>query len=41
MEEAFIVNDVAKNIPRINTTLEDQNAEHQSTMIIIEGMILD
>ena len=39
LREATIVNDVAINIPRISVALEDRQAEHQSTMVKIEGLI--
>ena len=41
LEEASMVNDVARNIPIINATLEDRKADHQSTMLEVEGKILN
>ena len=40
MQEASIVGDVARNIPRINAALEDQQADYQPTMIELEGKLL-
>jgi len=39
MQEASIVGEVARSIPRINTTLDDHQAEFQPIMIECEGMI--
>jgi len=39
IHEATTVYDIARNIPRISAALEDRQAEHQSTMIEIEGII--
>lgn len=36
-----MVNDVARNIPRISAALEHRQVKHQSTMIDIEGTILN
>lgn len=41
IHELTTINDVFRNIPRINTTLEDKHAKHQSTTIEIEGTILN
>ena len=32
---------MARNIPKISVNLEDHQAEHQSTMVEVEGMIVD
>jgi len=37
--EASIVGDVARTIPRIYVALDNRQADHQSTMIEIEGKI--
>ena len=37
VHEASTVNEIARNIPRINATLEDRHADHQSTMLEVEG----
>ena len=39
--EATIVNDIARNIPTISAALENQQAEHQPTMVEMEGKIDD
>ena len=36
-----MVNDVAKNIPIINVALEDRKVDHRSTMLEVEGKILN
>ena len=41
LREVTIVNDVARNIPKISVVMEDCQAEHQSTMVEVEGMIVD
>ena len=41
LQEASTVNDVVRNIPRINVTLEDRQENHQYTMLEVEGKILD
>ena len=33
--------DIPRNIPRINATLENRQAYHQTSMVEIEGMIKD
>ena len=40
LQEASIVGDVARNIPRINAALEDREADYQLTMIELEGKLL-
>ena len=39
LQEASTVNDIAKNIPRINVALENRQTDHQSTMLEVEGKI--
>ena len=39
--EATTVNDIARNIPTISAALENQQAEHQPTMVEMEGKISD
>ena len=39
--EATIVNDIARNIPTISAALENRQAEHQATMVEVEGKISD
>ena len=39
VNEASTVIDMARNIPRINVALEDRQADHQSTMLEVEGKI--
>ena len=41
VHEATTVNDVARNIPKINVALEDIHAEHQYTISEVEGTILN
>ena len=41
LRDATIVNDVSRSIPRISDALEDRQDEHQSTMVDIEGMIVE
>ena len=41
LQEASTVNDLARNIPRINAALEDRQPDHQSTMLEVEGKILN
>ena len=41
LQESSTVNDIARNIPRINGALEDQQENHQSTMLEVEGKILN
>ena len=39
--EATTVNDIARNIPIISAALENRQAEHQATMVEMEGKISD
>ena len=39
--EATTVNDIARNIPTVNAALENRQAEHQATMVEMEGNISD
>ena len=39
--EATTVNDIARNIPTISAALENSQAEHQATMVEMEGKIAD
>ena len=39
--EATTVNDIARNIPTISAALENWQAEHQATMVEMEGNISD
>ena len=39
LHEDSNVNEIARNIPRINSTLEDRQADHLSTMLEVEGKI--
>ena len=41
LQVASIVNDTAQNIPRINVALEDRQTDHQSTVLEVEGKILN
>ena len=41
MQEDSTVNDIAMNILRINVSLEDRQGDHQSTMLEVEGKILN
>jgi predicted aspartyl protease len=41
IQEATIVEDMGRNIPRIYAVLEDHEAEHQSHMIEMEGKIIN
>ena len=40
IQEATTIDDVGKNVSRIYASLDNQQAEHQSSMIEIEGMIV-
>ena len=40
MQEASTVGDVARNIPRINATLEDLQVDYQPMMIELEGKLI-
>jgi len=39
MQEAFMVGEVTRSMPRINVALDDHQAEYWPTMIECEGMI--
>ena len=39
--EAATLNDIARNIPTISAALENRQAEHQATMVEMEGNISD
>ena len=39
--EATTVNDIARSIPTISAALENRQAEHQATMVEMEGKISD
>ena len=39
--ESTTINDIVRNIPTISATLENQQAEHQATMVEMEGKIAD
>ena len=41
LQEASTVNDIARNIPIVNVSLEYQQVEHQSTMLEVEGKVLN
>ena len=41
LQEASSVNDITMNIPIINASLEYRQVDHQSTMLEIEGKILN
>ena len=41
LQEASTMNDIAKNIPIVNVSLEYQQADHQSTMLKVEGKVLN
>ena len=41
LQEASTVNDIGKNIPIVNISLEYLHAEHQSTMLEVEGKFLN
>jgi hypothetical protein len=41
IQEDTTIEDMGKNIPRIYATLEDQQVEHQSHMIEVEGKIIN
>ena len=40
-QETSTVNDIARNIPKINVALENWQADHRSTMLEVEGKILN
>ena len=39
LQESSMVHDMARNIPIINTALENRQVDHQSTMLEEEGKI--
>jgi hypothetical protein len=39
IQEATIVNDVARSIPQIYATLDNRQDDHQASMVDMEGMI--
>ena len=39
--EATTVNDIARNIPTISAAVENRQAEHQATIVEMEGKIVD
>ena len=39
VQDSSTVNDIARSIPRINASLEDRQAEHQSTMLEVKAKI--
>lgn len=41
IHEASTMGDVARNVPRINATLEDHQEDYQSSMVELEGKISD
>ena len=41
LQEASIVNDITNNIPIINASLEYWHEDHQSTILDVEGKILN
>ena len=41
LQEASTVNDIARNMPKINASLEDRKIDHQSTMLEVESKILN
>lgn len=41
MQETSTFRDIARNMPRINVSLDDHQAEYQPTMIKCKGMIVD
>ena len=41
VREATTVNDIARNIPTISAALENRQAEHQATMVEMDGKISD
>jgi hypothetical protein len=40
-QQPFTIEDVRRNVPRVYATLDSQQVEHKSSMIEIEGMIVD
>ena len=41
LQEASTVNNIARNIPKINVALEDHQEDHQTTMLEEESKILN
>ena len=41
LQDACTVNDIARNIPIVNVSLEYQQVDHQSTMLEVEGKVLN
>ena len=41
MQESCTVNDIDRNIPIVNVSLEYRQADHQSTMLEVEGKFLN
>ena len=41
LHEASTMNDIARNIPIVNVSLEYRQADHQSTMLEVEGKVLN
>jgi rRNA processing protein Gar1 len=39
IQEATTVNDVARNVPRIYAVVEDRQADHQASVVEVEGKI--
>ena len=41
LQDACTVNDIARNIPIVNVSLEYRQVYHQSTMLEVEGKVLN
>jgi len=41
VQKEATVGDIAKDLPRIRATLENRQADHQTSMVEVEGMIKD
>ena len=41
LQEASTMNDIARNIPIVNVSLEYRQVDHQSTMLEVEGKVLN
>jgi hypothetical protein len=41
MQEATMVNDVARSVPQIYAALDNNQADHQASVVEIEGMIFN
>jgi hypothetical protein len=39
LHEASTVDEIARNIPKINATLENREANHQTSMVEVEGIL--